>query len=67
MIPSKATLSNSALLVIDVVNSCADEKYEDQERDIHYGKIRKMVPSLSSFITSYKQLGGTVILVTTVP
>jgi len=67
MIPSQATLSNSALLVIDVVNSCADEKYEDQERDIHYGKIRKMVPSLSSFITSYKQLGGTVILVTTVP
>ncbi len=67
MIPSKATLSNSALLVIDVVNSCADEKYEDQERDIHYGKIRQMVPSLSSFITSYKQLGGTVILITTVP
>jgi nicotinamidase-related amidase len=67
MIPSGATLSNTALLVIDVINSCAHEKYEDQERDIHYSKIRQMVPSLSLFITSYKQLGGTVILVTTVP
>jgi len=67
MIPSGATLSNTVLLVIDVINSCADEKYEDQEQDIHYRKIRQMVPSLSSFITSYKQLGGTVILVTTVP
>jgi nicotinamidase-related amidase len=67
MIPGGATLSNTALLVIDVINSCADEKYEDEERDIHYGKIRQMVSSLSSFITSYKQLGGTVILVTTVP
>ena len=67
MIPAKATLSNSILLVIDVINSCAHEGYEDQERDIHYSKIRQMVPSLSSFIASYKQLGGTVILVTTVP
>jgi nicotinamidase-related amidase len=67
MIPDGATLSNSALLVIDVINSCAHEGYEDQERDIHYSKIRQMVLSLSSFIASYKQLGGTVILVTTVP
>jgi nicotinamidase-related amidase len=67
MIPDGATLSNSALLVIDVINSCAHEGYEDRERDIHYSKIRQMVLSLSSFIASYKQLGGTVILVTTVP
>jgi len=67
MIPSKANLSNSALLVIDVINSCAHKDYEDQERDIRYNKIRQMIPSLSSFITSYKQLGGTIMLVTTVP
>jgi len=43
MIPSSATLKNSALLVIDVINSCAAEDYEDPERDIHYGRIRRMV------------------------
>ena len=67
MIPSRATLKNSALLVVDVINSCAAADYEDQERDIHYGRIRRMVPSLASFITAYRQLGGTVMLVTSVP
>ena len=67
MIPSSAALNNSALLVIDVINSCAAEEYEDRERDIHYGRIRRMVPSLSSFITAYRQLGGLVILMTSVP
>lgn len=67
MIPSSVTLDNSVLLVIDVINSYAHEEYEDRERDIHYSKIRQMLPSLSSFITSYKQLRGTIILMTTVP
>jgi nicotinamidase-related amidase len=67
MIPSSATLKNSALLVVDVINFCAAEDYEDQERDIHYGRIRRMVPLLASFITGYRQLGGTVMLVTSVP
>ena len=67
MIPSSATLNNSALLVVDVINSCAAEEYEDQERDIRYGRIRRMVPSLASFMTAYRQLGGTVMLVTSVP
>jgi nicotinamidase-related amidase len=61
------TLQNSVLLVIDVINSCADREYENPARDIHYNKIRQMVPSLSTFITSFKQLGGRVILTTTVP
>jgi nicotinamidase-related amidase len=67
MIPGNATLDNSVLLVIDVINSCAHRAYEDPERDIHYDKIRRMIPSLSSFITSFRQLGGRVILMTTVP
>ena len=67
MIPSSATLKNSALLVIDVINSCAAEDYEDPERDIHYSRIRRMVPSLAAFIAAYRQLGGTVMLVTSVP
>ncbi len=67
MIPNSATLKNSALLVIDVINSCAAEEYEDPKRDIRYARIRRMVPSLASFITAYRQLGGTVMLVTSVP
>jgi nicotinamidase-related amidase len=61
------TPRNSALLVIDVINSCAHREYEDPERNIHYSKIRQMVPALSAFLSSYKQLGGRVILTTTVP
>ncbi len=67
MIPSSATLQNSALLIVDVINFCAAEEYEDPKRDIHYSRIRRMVPSLASFITAYRQLGGTVMLVTSVP
>jgi nicotinamidase-related amidase len=67
MIPSSATLQNSALLVVDVNNFCAAEDYEDPQRHIHYGRIRRMVPSLASFITAYRRLGGTVLLVTSVP
>jgi nicotinamidase-related amidase len=67
MIPHSATLDNSVLLVIDAINSCAHTEYEDPERGIHYCKIRQMIPSLSSFIASFKQLGGRVILITTVP
>lgn len=61
------TPENSVLLVIDVINSCAQREFEDPVRNIHYKKIRRMVPALSAFITSYKQLGGRVILTTTVP
>ena len=62
MIPNSATLQNSALLVIDVINSCAAEDYEDPQRDIHYGRIRAMVPALAAFITAYRRLGGTTML-----
>jgi len=67
MIIPDLTPDNSALLVIDVINSCTHRKYEDLARNIHYNKIRQMIPTLSAFITSYKQLGGRVILTTTVP
>jgi len=61
------TPENSVLLVIDVINSCAHPDYEDSERNIHFRKIRQMVPTLSAFVTSYRRLGGRVILTTTVP
>ncbi len=59
--------NNSVLLVIDVINSCAHVDFEDPVRNIHYNKIRQMVPALSSFILAYQKLGGRVILTTTVP
>ncbi|HEY4977467.1 MAG TPA: isochorismatase family protein, partial [Gaiellaceae bacterium] len=58
---------NSVLLVIDVINSCAHPDYEDAERNIHFSKIRQMVPALTEFIGSYRRLGGRVVLTTTVP
>jgi len=67
MIIPSLTPDNSALLVIDVINSCAHSEFEDPARNVHYKKIRSMVPALSVFITSYRQFGGKVILTTTVP
>ena len=67
MIFPSLTLDNSALLVIDVINSCAHPEFEDPLRNIHFNKIRHMIPALSNFITSYKGLGGRIILTTTVP
>jgi nicotinamidase-related amidase len=61
------TVDNSALLVIDVINSCAERRYEDPGRNIHFNKIRQMIPALATFIEAFKQLGGKVILTTTVP
>lgn len=67
MIPKSATLDNTVLLVVDVINSCAHVDYEDPQRNIYYHKIRQMVPSLAAFTTRFRQLGGRVILTTSVP
>lgn len=50
--------SNTALLIIDVMNSCAHEKCEIPEWNIHFTKIRKMVPKLEEFITSFRTTTG---------
>jgi nicotinamidase-related amidase len=65
--PPSLTPENSALLVLDVINSCAHPDYEDPARNIHFSRIRQMVPALSTFIFSYRGLGGRVVLTTTVP
>lgn len=59
---------NTALLVIDVINSCAHEKCEIPEWDIHFSKIREMVPRLEKFIEEYRQrIGGLMIFGRTMP
>lgn len=65
---SKMDRSNAALLVIDVINSCAHEKCEIEKWNIRFSKIRKMVPELVKFISLYREnAGGLVLFANTVP
>ena len=45
-----------ALLIIDVTNFCCSPKCESNKHGEGFRKIRKMVPSLVSFIKSWKKL-----------
>lgn len=60
--------ANSALLVIDVINSSANEKCEIPEWGIHFSKIRMMVPRLARFIEEYRnKIGGLIVFTKNVP
>lgn len=62
------TKDNTALLVIDVINSCAHETCEIPQWKIHFSKIRAMVPALKTFITNFReQTGAKVIFAKTTP
>lgn len=64
----KMNRSNTALLVIDPVNSCAHEKCETPEWNIHFSKIRAMIPKLSKFVGEYrKKVGGLIVFTTITP
>lgn len=52
----KMNTKNSALLVIDIVNFCAHQKCERPEWNIHFSKIRKMVPRLEAFIEKFRTI-----------
>jgi DNA-binding NtrC family response regulator len=54
--------SNTALLVIDVVNACAHKSCEDPELNVHFFKIRKMVPKLVRFIDIFRKKSVDLIL-----
>lgn len=61
-------LKNTALVVIDIINSCADQKCEIPKYGITFSKIRKIVPKLEKFIDDYRKIvGGLVIFTNTVP
>src|SRR3989344_429536 len=65
---SGMTKDNTALLIVDVINSCCSEKCEIPEWSFHFTKIRGMVPQLSQFIGEFReQVGGLVIFGKTVP
>jgi biuret amidohydrolase len=60
--------NNTALLVIDPVNSCAHEKCETPEQNIHFTKIRQMLPKLNNFLNKYRQkIGGLIVFTTITP
>lgn len=64
----KMNKSNTALFIIDVINSCAHDKCESPEINIHFSKIREMIPKLSDFIDNYrKTVGDSVIFVNITP
>lgn len=62
------TKENTALLIIDPVNSCAHENCETPEWNIHFSKIRKMLPKLNAFVEKYREtIGGLVVITTITP
>lgn len=62
------TRDNTALVVIDPINSCASEACEVPDRGIRFSKIREMLPKLDSFVKAYRRkVGGLVVITTTVP
>ena len=57
---------NTALLVIDPINSCAHEKCETPEWNIHFSKIREMLPRLNEFVEKYREKVGGLVVITTI-
>ncbi len=64
----KINKTNTALLIIDMINSCAAKECEIKKWNIAFSKIRKMAPKLKSFIEKYrKTINKNVIFINTVP
>ncbi len=45
----------SALIVIDIINSCCSPKCETKELGITFKKIRNVVPKISKFVSEFKK------------
>jgi len=64
----KMDSKNTALIIVDVINSCAHDKCEIPKWGISFSKIRKIVPRLKKFISLYrKNINGSIIFIKTVP
>jgi len=64
----KMTKENTALIVIDIINSCASKKCEIEKWDITFSKIRKIVPRLNNFLNKYREeINKNVFLINGVP
>lgn len=49
------TRDNTALLIVDIINSCTHKKCEIPEWNVTFGKVRQMVPRLDTFISDFRQ------------
>lgn len=59
---------NTALLIVDVVNSCSHEACEIPEWDIYFSRIRAMALRLDAFLGEYRRIiGSAVVFGKTVP
>ncbi len=60
-------INDYPLVIIDVVKGCCNKEYEKPEWDIHFTKIRKMLPHLNSFVKQHRDNGGQIIWIKPVP
>jgi nicotinamidase-related amidase len=66
-VPLPEPTSNYPLIVIDVVKGCCNNQYEKPEWDIHFKKIRKMLPHLNTYVKKHRDNGGQIIWITPTP
>ena len=60
-VPLPDPISNCPLVVIDVVKGCCNKEYEIPEWDIHFQRVRKMLPQLNNFVEKHRDNGGQII------
>ena len=65
--PLPEPISDCPLIVIDVVKGCCNIEYEKPEWDIHYNKIREMLPNINTFTQKHRDNGGQVIWIKPTP
>lgn len=61
------SIAKYPLVIIDVVKGCCNVEYEIPEWDIHFNKIREMLPRINSFAEKHRDNGGQVIWIKPVP
>jgi nicotinamidase-related amidase len=66
-VPIPEKINDYPLVVIDVVKGCCNKQYEITGWDIHFSKIRKMLPRLNNFVKKHRDNGGQVIWIKPTP
>lgn len=65
--PLPEPISSCPLIIIDAVKGCCNKEYEIPEWDIHFKKVRKMLPRLNDFANKHRENGGQVIWIKPTP
>lgn len=55
------------LVVVDPVKGCCGREYERPEWNIHFSRVRELIPRLNDFVKRYRSLGGRIIWVKPTP